>query len=585
MKFGRLFIATVTVFLIMFVWAKNTSYSVIVLGSEPEAIVAAISAAESGAKTLLISSDNRLGGLFVEGMLNMLDLRTQPYNYQGGLFKRWWDLVGGSSSFDVSEAEQAFRVLLEQAAVDVKLDSGPMRLEIDRDQRVLGVWVDSDLYLANQVIDGTSEMSLAAAAGVNYTLGFNSVGLNARMADTLVFRIIDVDWEELTQEIRLRGPNYANSDANAAWGHFGGYPAAYESLDPNLRLRGLNLGRQHDGSILVNALLIHGLDPFSPDSLRTGRNRASTEAGRVVRYLSRGIPGFQKAQLAGVADRLYLRDTRHLEAMCKLTINDIIDNRVTPFDVVTGGYPLDVQPLSQFDSGFVFGTPEIYGARLCVTVPNNLDGIWVVGKSVGFDPIAASSARVVPFGMALGEAVGLAASKASSENLTPHMILKNIVAQQEIRSELLTRGAVLPPLHDKSPLGPRSHPNYQAYRLLLSRGLAVGGYDNDPNLDEPMSALNYLYLLSNIGTRFLNNSLLGRDLLNPYGTSERSLTPKLALEITQLAACIATSCPLQSTEKPLPDLNLMIFDLHLSNPISRGQMYQLAVTIAGLDIF
>ena len=78
MKFGRLFIATVTVFLIMFVWAKNTSYSVIVLGSEPEAIVAAISAAESGAKTLLISSDNRLGGLFVEGMLNMLDLRTQP---------------------------------------------------------------------------------------------------------------------------------------------------------------------------------------------------------------------------------------------------------------------------------------------------------------------------------------------------------------------------------------------------------------------------------------------------------------------------------------------------------------------------
>ena len=98
-------------------------------------------------------------------------------------------------------------------------------------------------------------------------------------------------------------------------------------------------------------------------------------------------------------------------------------------------------------------------------------------------------------------------------------------------------------------------------------------------------ALNYLYLLSNIGTRFLNNSLLGRDLLNLYGTSERSLTPELALEITQVAACIATSCPLQSTEKPLPDLNLMIFDLHLSNPISRGQMYQLAVTIAGLDIF
>ena len=585
MKIGRSLITTTACFFIAIAWANNPNYSVIVLGSEPEAIAAAISSAESGAKTLLISTDTRLGGLFVEGMLNMLDLRTQPYNYQGGLFKRWWDLVGGSSSFDVLEAEEAFRVLLVEAGVDFKLSSGPIKLEIDANHRILGVWVDSDLYVTDQVIDGTSEMSIAAKAGANYTLGFSSIGLNARMADTLVFRIIGVNWDELTQGIRLRGPGYAKSDPNAAWGHFGGYPAAYESLDPNMRLRGLNLGRQRDGSILVNALLIHGLDPFSPDSLRLGRDRATSEASEVVKYLSQGIPGFQEAQLAGVADRLYLRDTRHLDAVCKLTINDIIENRVTPHDVATGGYPLDVQPLSLFDSGFVFGTPEIYGARLCMTVPNNLDGLWVVGKTVGFDPLAASSARVVPFGMALGEAVGVAASKASSENMTPHMLIKNISIQQEIRSELLARGAILPPLHDKKPLGPNSHPNYQAYRLLLSRGLAVGGYDNNPNLNEPMSILNYLYLLSNVGTRFLNNSHLGQALIDLYGTPDRSLTPELALEITNVAACLASSCPLSSNQNPLLDVNLLSLDMHLSDPISRGQMYQLATTIAGLNLF
>jgi hypothetical protein len=580
----RVLTATVAAFLITVASANAPDYAVIVVGSEPEAIVAAISAAESGAKTLLVSRDHRLGGLFVEGMLNMLDLRTQPYNYQGGVFERWWGMVGRATSFDVTEAEIAFRVLLKQAGVDIKLGSGPIRLEVGQDRKVIGVWAETTLYLANQVIDGTSEMSAAAGAGANYTLGFNSLGLDRRMADTLVFRVVGVDWDTLINGIKIRGRSYASANNNAAWGHFGGYPAGYKAADPNLRLRGLNLGRQNDGSVLINALLIHGIDPFSQDSLNAGRNQAASEAVRVVRYLSREIPGFQKAQLAGVAERLYIRETRHLEALCRLTIDHVLDNRVTPLDVVTGGYPLDVQPLSLSDSGFVFGTPVIYGARLCVTVPENLDGIWVVGKAAGFDPIAASSARVVPFGMALGEAVGVAAAKASSEELTPHMIVKNISVQREIRRILLQRGAVLPPLHNQAPVGPYTHPNYEAYRLLLSRGLAVGGYDNDPELDSSMSILNYIYLLSNVGTRFFRNETLGQDLINMYGTVDGLLTPTLALEITRVAAGIAATRPLTLDAKILKDLNLLIIGYQLSNPISRGQMYQLASAIAALSV-
>src|SRR5690554_5784234 len=77
-------------------------YDVIVLGSEPEAVSAAVAAAESGAATLLVTTDETVGGLFVLGQMNVLDLRTQPFDYQLGLFERWWQLVGGGHAFDVT---------------------------------------------------------------------------------------------------------------------------------------------------------------------------------------------------------------------------------------------------------------------------------------------------------------------------------------------------------------------------------------------------------------------------------------------------------------------------------------------------
>ena len=563
---------------------QEGGYDVIVAGSEPEAIAAAIAAAESGARTLLISEDYRLGGLFVNGMLNVLDLRTQPFSYQQGLFERWWRRVGRGTSFDVAQAEDAFARLLSEAGVDVRLGSDPLRIDLSAPDQVAGVSAGDTSFPAPQVIDGTSDMDLAASAGAGFTVGFESLGVDLRMVDTLVFRVEGVDWRRLRRDIEARGRSYARADDHVAWGHFGGYPAAFEASDPNLRLRGLNLGRQRDGSVLVNALLIHGLDPFDEASIADGRSRAAREATRVVSYLAEELPGFEEARFAGTAERLYIRESRHLEALCTLTVDDILDNRVTQLDVAAGGYPLDVQPLSPFDSGFVFGTPDMYGVRLCVAVPEGLDGVWVIGKTAGFDPLAASSARVVPFGMALAEAVGVAAAKAAAEALTPQALVSDSESVQQVRATLTRRGAFLPPVENRTPVGPNDHPHYDAYRLLLSRGLAVGGYGNDPNLETPMMALNYLYLLSNVGTRFLRNERVGPGLLEAYGTVPGPLTPELALELTEAATCLVQPCFSPLGADGLFELGVVPPDLSLSNPLTRGEMYLLAAGVAQLTL-
>ena len=558
-----------------------TDFDVIVVGSEPEGIVAAVAAAEAGARTLLITPDERVGGLFVLAELNVLDLRTEPFNYQRGLFLRWWLRVGHAAAFDVAQAERAFEQMLSEAGVSVirGVPSAPL---IGAEGAVEGVRFEGLSVTASQLIDATADMAFAAAAGAGFDVGFGAVGYHERMADTLVFRIVGLDWRRLRRQVELRGRNYATIDEHVAWGSFGGVPAAYVPNTPGLRLRGLNLGRQADGSVLVNALLIYGLDPFDPDSLAEGRARAEREAPRIVEYLAANLAGFEGARYGGVAERLYIRESRHLQAECTLTVDDVLDNRVTVEDVAAGGYPLDVQTLTPHDSGFVFGQPDMYGVRLCVAVARDVDGLWVVGRSGGYDPLAASSARVVPFGMALAEGVGLAAALAAAGGHTPAALVGDGGLVAEVRALLRQRGAYLPEVAARPVTGPSSHPHYPAYRLMLGRGLAVGGYANEPHLDQPITALNYLYLLSNIGVRFLGDPDFGPALLEHFGTVDEALTPDLALEISFQAACRVRGCPSQLGWPGLARAGLVPAGFNPTAGLTRGEMYELAAGFARL---
>lgn len=531
---------------------------VLVVGSEPEGVIAAVAAAETGAHTLLVTADTRIGGLFVLGELNTLDLRTEPL-LQRGLFERWWKLVGQGSAFDVGRAEDAFAAMLAEAGVEVMLGADSP-LPLVQAGRIVGVRVGDEMFYAEQIIDATADGDLAAGAGVPYTFGFSSLGLDARMADTLVFRLHGVDWRDLARAIRGRGATYAQIDAHAAWGAFGGYPAAYQARQTGVRLRGLNLGLQDDGSVLVNALLLYG--PFRQNgAIRRGR----LELPHVVRYL-RGLPGLERATLSSSAERLYVRESRHFVTRCRLTVDDVLDNRVTEGAVAAGSYPLDVQTLTPEDDGYVYGVPEVYGVELCVALPRALENLWLVGKTAGYDPLAASSARVVPFGMALGEAVGVAAAAAGASGISAHAFAEDPSQVRALREYLQMRGAYLPPVLDRLPTGPYHHPAYGAYRTLLRRGLALGGYTNDPLLDEVIPASGYRNLLANIGRRFWQVSDLGRSLEQAFPDLGITLTPEGAQALTQYASRhlgVETELP------TLPHRNL-----------TRGDAYRLAAALA-----
>jgi len=564
---------------------------VLVYGNEPEAVVAAVAAAEEGAVTALFTTAPRLGGLLVQGELNVLDLKTQPHDYQLGLFDRWWSLVGRDEAFDVHVAEAAFHELLTRAGVRVYLGVTDVVPLVEAPGLVIGASFttasgDQTAVAAAQLIDASGDAELAAAAGVGFDLGWRTFGVDQRMADTLVLNVADVDWQALQAGVRARGRSYAIAKEWVVWGHFGGVPAAYQPTQEGMRLRGLNLGRQRDGTVLMNALLLYGLDPLDPASLADGRTRAVMEGEHIVAYLAQHVPGFAEARLAGAAETLYVRESRHLRADCVLSADDVFENRVTPYDVAAGGYPMDAQSFTPHDSGFVYGVPEIYGGRLCMMVPSGGPaGMWIVGRSAGYDPVAFASARVVPFGMAMAEAAGVAAALALGTSELPQTAAHDPAFITAVRERLAARGAYLPGVAPRNAIGPTDAQHYDAFRVLVSRGLAVGGYDNDPRLGTEVSSLSFAYLLSNVAARFYYRPDVGQTIVDTAveaaaGDGSAPLTAEIAAATMYRAVCLLGTCPPASDWRGLSQVGLTWTAAAPVLPLDRGEGYALAAALA-----
>jgi hypothetical protein len=256
----------------------------------------------------------------------------------------------------------------------------------------------------------------------------------------------------------------------------------------------------------------------------------------------------------------------------------VLDHVVTHMDVAAGGYPIDVQTLRPSDDGFVFGAPEIYGGRLCMTVPRDVGGLWVVGKAAGYDPLAHASARVVPFGMAMAEAVGVAAAFATVAAREARVVVDDPAFVTAVRRELEERGAYLPPVRPRAAAGPTHHPHYGDYREMLRWGLAVGGYDNDPRLDAAMSRTGLLYLLSNVLQRVHRDEMAGARLIARFGLNDGPLAATEASAIVAEALCGIGRCPEGEDWAALQAVGLP----HAKPvaPLTRGNVYALVALLS-----
>lgn len=487
----------------------DSDYDVIVVGSDPEGIAAALSAARNGMKTLLLSKDSTPGGLYTLGALNFIDVpETRDGTLLvGGIYEEFVNAVGGSG-FDIVNAANVFNDMLT-AEDNLTVRYGAKFQEpVMNGNTITGVTVleEGDMlvtYNAPYIIDATQDGDVAAAAGAPYTYAGEDIGERDReMGVTLVFRVSGVNWDSMCRYLTIKrgiGEIFNKSTSmgvsgNTAWG-FSDEGYAYEPSDEAMRLRGFNMAKQDNGDVLVNALLIFDVDPLDEASREEGIARAKAELENIIPYLQDEFWGFGDCELAGTAEDLYVRESRHITCEYNLTIDDVLENRDQDDRIAVTSYPVDVQPTKTQTYGTVVGYPDQYAVGYKSLVPQDVDGLLVVGRAAGYTSLAAGSARIVPTGMACGEAAGVAVAVAKAQSATPRDLGDDDAAIAEIQEKLTAQGAKLD--HTQTHEEVMDHWAYPGVKVLRSLGVLDGGYDNNYYLDDTITMNRYQNMVNN----------------------------------------------------------------------------------------
>lgn len=479
---------------------EGVAYDVIVVGGEPEGVCAAVSSARNGLKTLLIEDDDALGGLMTLGKLNFIDIceDRQGNILTQGLFMEFYNAVGGTA-FDVETAKQFFYdwVTQEENAT-VKMNTTFVEPVMDGTS-IKGVVVEENgetvTYTASRIIDATVDADVAAAAGVPYTIAGEDIGEKERqMGVTLVFELSGVDWDRVVDYLENDDNVGTGATEKTAWGYTReGY--AYEPKDTLMRLRGFNVARQDNGNVLINALIIFGVDPMSEESKANGIARAQQELEYILPYVRENFIGFEHAELVGTAEQLYIRESRHIIGEYQLTIDDVLENRDQWDKIAIVAYPADIQPTAGQTYGTVIGSPDRYAIPFRSIVPLDVENLLVIGRSASYTSLAAGSARVIPVGMAEGEAAGVASAYSLRNDISFREMTSDESAITSVQKTLKKQGAYLDDFEVHEAF--MDHWAYPGVKVIRSLGLLDGGYSNDYNLDKEMGKWRLQNMINN----------------------------------------------------------------------------------------
>jgi len=447
---------------------------VLVAGGGLSGVMAAVSAARSGAKTMLVERYSFLGAVATMGLPIQGYCASDGSQAVMGLadeFRRRLRAAGGATDFIPCAMHNAYLVvdpesvklicqrMIQEAGVDLLLSAPVVDLAM-RENRIAAAVVEGksgrEAIVANQYIDCTGDADLVARSGG----AFQMAKVHALQATTMNVQMAGVDIRAIQKLIRgdpsgntlfpLLSREQVSTNERYIMVGLTEYlrRAASDNID------GLSWGNVcyitlvNEGTVCLNSVHISGLNPCDTGELTSIETQGREEAWKVAAFMKKYIPGFENAYIIATGPWAGIRESRNIKGIRTLTEADVRTGNIPEDTIGLGCYPIDFHikgsangseiSASEEKNGLKFEKVPLYGIPYGSLVPENSQNLLVAGRTISATRTAISSARVMAPCMAEGEAAGIAAAICASESSMP-----SALDADRVRSALLLRGARL----------------------------------------------------------------------------------------------------------------------------------------------
>jgi hypothetical protein len=428
-------------------------YDVVVVGAGSAGATAAIAAARTGARTLLVDRMGFLGGISTAVLDTFYAFYTPgeaPKRVVGGI---GWEVAGRLTAagaaferpntygagtgitYDPEVLKRLWETLVLDAGAEVLLHTWVTGVELDADRRARALSVfnkgGAGRVEAAVVVDASGDADVAAWAGVP----FDDPAANGQIQSlSTVFRLAGVDVE--------RAEAFGK---RALWARMREASGSGAYRLP--RIEGSWHRTPQPGVVMALMTRVPRVDATDPRQLTRAEIEGRRQASEYARFLREQVPGFERAVMVSTSPAIGVRESRRVHGRYRLEAGDVLAGRRFEDEIALCGAPIEDHHAGADTRWSYVPDGGVYGIPYRCLLPQLVEGLLVAGRCFSATHDAHASARSMGTCMSMGQAAGTAAAVAVAAGGVPGGLDAG-----HLREHLAERGVLLDPV---APPGPR----------------------------------------------------------------------------------------------------------------------------------